>query len=162
VALPQAGRQAGAHRRRAYPRRRIRSGQTAALVTSSTGACFAIATALSGRADLPYVEGFAGTARLPVGVEHAWCLDDTGTVLEPTWPAGTGLASVGLAVTAAFRRGVPEPCLLHPHPTGLHLLRHGIPEHALTGHGIPIPTDPPTPATNPLHAHEPGNGRTVR
>lgn len=49
-------------------------------------ACFANAQYLARtRKGLRYVEGFA-TRMIPV--EHAWCIDAEGRVIDPTWDAG--------------------------------------------------------------------------
>jgi hypothetical protein len=52
----------------------------------SPGNCFADAWRLmTDNPDLTYVEGWASAGILPV--EHAWCVDKTGRVIDPTWAA---------------------------------------------------------------------------
>jgi hypothetical protein len=104
------------------------------------GQCFANAAAYSADDGLIYAEGFAGTAQFRFGVEHAWCLAESGAVLDPTWPLGLGAVYVGLAVTAVYQRSVAHPSMLHPHSQGLVILRHGLPVDALvtfSGDGSP-------------------------
>jgi len=49
--------------------------------------CFKNAALLAlERPDLTYVEGFATIGLVPV--LHAWCVDDEGRVIDPTWPEG--------------------------------------------------------------------------
>lgn len=95
------------------------------------GECYAAATAWSVGADVVYVEGFAaGDSMLTAsGVEHAWCADQHGTALDPTWTHGHGAAYIGIPVLSAFRRRHPEPTLLW-RSSGLELLRTGIPDIA--------------------------------
>ena len=38
------------------------------------------------REDVDYAEGFAIDLRLPIPIQHAWLLDRTGRVIDPTWP----------------------------------------------------------------------------
>lgn len=50
------------------------------------GDCFRDASTLSlNRPDLIYVEGWATSGILPV--EHAWCVTESGFVIDPTWAA---------------------------------------------------------------------------
>ena len=94
-----------------------------------SGRCFENAATWSDHEDLVYAEGFASTVHMPLGTEHAWCLTESGAVLDPTWdPLGT--VYVGLAVTAAYRRSVAFPSLLHPHAAGIRLLQEGLPAEA--------------------------------
>ena len=95
-----------------------------------SGRCFSNASSWSRDDGLIYAEGYAATARVPFGVEHAWCLTGTGIVLDPTWPPGLGVVYIGIAVTSAYRSSIAESSLLHPHPAGLALLRDGLPDHA--------------------------------
>ena len=121
------------------------------------GQCFANARAFSDAQDLAYVEGWASTARFPLGLEHAWCLTVDGLVMDPTWPAELGLVYVGLGVSAAYRRSVAAPSLLHPHEDGLALLRHGLPDPARVEAGVPVPDLP----FAPTESARPRRGRRV-
>lgn len=48
------------------------------------GACFSNATLkMSDNQSLTYVEGYAVHCGLPL--EHAWCVDENGKVIDPTW-----------------------------------------------------------------------------
>ena len=44
--------------------------------------CYRNATVLSRERGLHYAEGFAASI---IPVLHAWCVDDNGTVIDPTW-----------------------------------------------------------------------------
>jgi hypothetical protein len=105
-------------------------------------ACFLNASAWSTEAGLPYVEGWAATALMVVGVEHAWCLDANGGVLDPTWPAALGTVYLGVAVSAEYRRQVRAPGLFAAHPPGMALLRDGLPDWGRVEGGRPIPGTP--------------------
>ncbi|WP_158647227.1 hypothetical protein [Actinoplanes sp. ATCC 53533] len=41
-------------------------------------------------------------------------------------------------MSAAYRRSVAAPSLLHPHEDGLALLRHGLPGRAWVEAGMPV------------------------
>lgn len=95
--------------------------------------CFKNAYRLADSLTIAYVEGFALTAGLPFPVAHAWCVDDDGALLEPTWPS-PGVAYLGIPFSLPFtsktiaqrnRYGVLDaPDLRWP------LLQHGLPEGA--------------------------------
>lgn len=51
------------------------------------------AEAAMGNPDLTYVEGWA-LAIIPI--HHAWCVDSSGLVYDPTWPDGTGSDYLGI------------------------------------------------------------------
>jgi hypothetical protein len=102
--------------------------------------CYVSAALWSIDAGVAYVEGWAATALLALGTEHAWCADGTATALDPTWPPGRGTAYVGVPFSADYRRRVRTPSLLTAeHAGGLDLLRAGVPDGALVDVGHPLP-----------------------
>lgn len=69
------------------------------------GACFATAWRLSERvANLAYCEGFALPPGSPLPVLHAWCADEAGRALDPTWVDGERCAYFGIALDEVFVR----------------------------------------------------------
>jgi len=94
--------------------------------------CFANATRHSRAHELIYVEGYALG---PHGLifEHAWCARPDGTVEDPTWPDGAGLAYLGIPFDADYiarfeqLRGVTTRMLFDPHLDNWQLLRTGLP-----------------------------------
>jgi hypothetical protein len=46
--------------------------------------CFTNASVLATMTGVVYVEGFVMRASLPIPIHHGWCIDDDGTVLDPT------------------------------------------------------------------------------
>ncbi|MDG6107624.1 hypothetical protein Daura_22980 [Dactylosporangium aurantiacum] len=104
------------------------------------GRCYHNAAELSDASGHAYVEGVAGASPFPVGVQHAWCVDRNSQVLEPTWPTDQPRIYFGMPVTAAFRRTVSHPALLHHHEAGRALLRHGLPAGAQVDVGEPVST----------------------
>lgn len=66
------------------------------------GDCFANASRLALLNDLAYCEGYAVRGNLSLPLHHAWCVNDRGTVIDPTWDDGghyfgTVFSDVGLA-----------------------------------------------------------------
>jgi hypothetical protein len=49
---------------------------------------------------LRYVEGFATHGNLPVPLFHAWCVDDDGNVVDPTWTYEEGSVYYGVEIDA--------------------------------------------------------------
>jgi hypothetical protein len=48
--------------------------------------CFKNATDLAtDRRGLTYVEGLAVSCVMPILIHHAWCIDEAGNVVDPTW-----------------------------------------------------------------------------
>ncbi len=41
--------------------------------------------------ELTYVEGYACSGNIPISVTHAWCIDASGMVIDPTWSTRNGL-----------------------------------------------------------------------
>lgn len=110
------------------------------------GTCYANAQAYSTRHGLTYVEGY-GLSSGELVYAHAWCVDDTGNVHDPTWPPGTGLAYLGLPFTTryikAFTKRLGDACLLHePHLDDHRLLRTGPPADAIVPIGEPATRTP--------------------
>lgn len=97
---------------------------------------FAVATA---RSELTYVEGYAvceAVAENLLHINHAWCVDSGGTVVDPTWPT-PGLAYLGLPLgpqTGAPRLGpgLIEMTMLYS------VLEAGLPAEALVDVGRPV------------------------
>lgn len=52
--------------------------------------------------DLVYVEGFADPG-IGTVLEHAWCADAAGTVVDPSWHDTTGDAYLGIPITLDYR-----------------------------------------------------------
>ena len=52
------------------------------------GECYSNASLLSWETGWEYVEGMASTTGLGIPMWHAWCLDDQGRVVDPTWADG--------------------------------------------------------------------------
>ncbi|HWO65257.1 MAG TPA: hypothetical protein VNO31_34995, partial [Umezawaea sp.] len=98
--------------------------------------CYANATRHSRIHQLSYVEGYTLG---PHGLvyEHAWCARPDGTVEDPTWPDGAGLAYLGIPFTessiAQFeqRLGPTARLLFDGYLDGWRVLRSGLP--ATTG-----------------------------
>lgn len=96
--------------------------------------CFANAFRLAQDLDgATYVEGFALVDGLSLAFAHAWCIDQTGALLEPTWQPH-GIAYLGIPFALPFTRktirqrnryGILDAPELH-----WPLLRYGVPEHA--------------------------------
>lgn len=84
--------------------------------------------------DLTYVEGYALPHGLPLPILHAWCIDNAGALIEPTWNE-PGAAYLGIPFALSFvfdtvcrrnRYGV-----LDAYELRWPLLQHGLPADAL-------------------------------
>lgn len=76
------------------------------------GQCFANAGALAlSEPDLTYVEGYGCPSGL-IPVEHAWCVDRSGRVIDPTWKAPETASYFGVPLTHEF--------LVHHYETASH------------------------------------------
>lgn len=104
-------------------------------------ACFATAARLADAhpGELYYVEGYAdpGINGLAFPLEHAWCVDGQGRVVDPTW-APVGVAYLGVPLTPEFRHsrltGTSSSVLLSTENADLYL--QGLPIGAIA-HGPP-------------------------
>ncbi|MEU9043618.1 MULTISPECIES: hypothetical protein [unclassified Kitasatospora] len=119
------------------------------------GACFPNASRIAGRSPaLAYVEGYVieddGTVS-----RHAWCADEHGHALDPTWPDGRARAYAGIGmalawVTAVQRRtctqtrfpGVLDAAVQHTRDAD-RVLTYGIPPEALLTLGRDLPEGAP-------------------
>jgi hypothetical protein len=94
--------------------------------------CFTNATRHSRVYHQTYVEGYALG---PHGLvyEHAWCARPDGTLEDPTWPDGAGLAYIGIPFIPGYiarfeqRRDTTARLLFDAHLDGWELLRSGLP-----------------------------------
>lgn len=64
------------------------------------GECYMNATHLAWRSDLIYVEGIATSCGVPL--EHAWCVDREGRVVDPTWTDVEEREYVGVPVEQEY------------------------------------------------------------
>lgn len=65
------------------------------------GDCFKNALLLANeRRDLDYVEGYGSSEFLPA-ILHAWCVDEGGRVVDPTWPDSADRHYFGLRIDTA-------------------------------------------------------------
>ncbi|MFI8457110.1 hypothetical protein [Kitasatospora sp. NPDC085464] len=119
------------------------------------GACFPNAWRVARRSPaLAYVEGYVieddGTV-----THHAWCADEHGRALDPTWPDGRARAYAGVAmvlpwVSAVRRRtctqtrfpGVLDPAVQHIRDAD-RVLTYGVPAGALLLLGRDLPEGAP-------------------
>lgn len=69
------------------------------------GQCFMNATSLALHSDLAYVEGYAVKADLPFPLLHAWCVDEAGSVIDPTWGDG-GLCYYGVCFSDNYLKRI--------------------------------------------------------
>ena len=110
-------------------------------------ACRAAAIVADQRAQI-YVEGLA---LLPDGrtvIEHAWCADWLGRVIDPNLGGSSAAAYLGLAFPLRFRGTAPASAsgpwsimtadIEAAGPAHLELLRHGFPPGALVEIGAPL------------------------
>lgn len=68
---------------------RVMEPPTASRVTAGAdGECFENAARLAAETGLRYFEGLAVCARNPEALHHAWCVDEDGEVVDPTWTDG--------------------------------------------------------------------------
>jgi hypothetical protein len=100
--------------------------------------CYANAKRLS-RSGLFYVEGFASLG-LGLVLPHAWCVDSSGMVQDPTWPDGDGAAYLGIPLTSDYVAAVGaqpiEHSILHDgHRNDFAVLRKGLPSGAIADVG---------------------------
>lgn len=66
-------------------------------------ACYANATACAlSRNDLYYAEGYGIDPRFPIPFEHAWLVDSSGSVLDPTWTNAEDHLYFGVAFKRDF------------------------------------------------------------
>jgi hypothetical protein len=96
--------------------------------------CFASAARLAdARPDLRYVEGYAdpGIDGFVYPFEHAWCVDASGAVVDPTW-IPVGHAYLGVPLTPRFRRERQQHgvSVLLAIPDNADLLVRGLPAYA--------------------------------
>ena len=100
------------------------------------------ATILADQHALTYVEGLALLPDMHTVIEHAWCADFTGQVIDPNLSGQSAAAYLGIAFTMNFRRTtLAGPTGMRPilisDPAGtanpnLEILKHGLlPESTL-------------------------------
>jgi hypothetical protein len=87
--------------------------------------CFNNATLYAvGRDDVWYAEGYAVEPELPLPVPHAWLVNSSGQVIDPTWPDTRDHTYFGVAFETSFLR---ETLVLNENVAGLlvnlHLIR---------------------------------------
>lgn len=69
------------------------------------GECYINAWQLATMVDnLAYVEGYAMSPEVPVPLLHAWCADEAGRAVDPTWPSAARCAYVGIPLARGFVR----------------------------------------------------------
>ncbi|MFD6334241.1 hypothetical protein ACFWGI_32300 [Streptomyces niveus] len=90
--------------------------------------CFVNASATEREySHLAYTEGFAVAAGSPVPTAHAWCTDEDGHVIDPTWSEVGGSAYLGIVLPPNLR-----PCesrnggVLEAPDSLFPLLRNGL------------------------------------
>lgn len=98
-------------------------------------ACFQNAfEASQHRPDLTYCEGFAMIAEFPLAFHHAWVIDPSGALGEPTWME-PGIAYLGIPFAAPFvaktMMNRDYYGLLDDHEHRFPLLREGFPDGAI-------------------------------
>lgn len=109
------------------------------------GACYIAAAEHAIENELAYVEGLAAPPEFGglVSWEHAWCAGTDDRARDPSWPT-PGTAYLGIPLTVDYLHYRQQhhlgPVLWSPGVTAL--LRHGLPEHALTQAGRHLPTEP--------------------
>ncbi|WP_276117994.1 hypothetical protein [Pararhizobium qamdonense] len=65
--------------------------------------CYANATAYAlTNSDLMYAEGYAIEPELPIPIQHAWLVDRSGTVIDPTWRDANHHVYFGIAFKTEF------------------------------------------------------------
>ncbi len=73
------------------------------LHVGSAGQCFKNATLYAlARDDVFYTEGYAIDPNFPVPIQHAWLVDRTGKVIDPTWRQSKDHTYFGMAFQRAF------------------------------------------------------------
>ncbi|MFE6051381.1 hypothetical protein ACFQ6N_11520 [Kitasatospora sp. NPDC056446] len=135
---------------------------------SNDGACFPNAWRIALRSDrLAYVEGFVIEADGTVA-RHAWCADEHGRALDPTWQDGRALAYAGVGMATGWVAavqwrtctrtrfpGVLDPAVQHARDAD-RVLTYGVPVEALLplGRRLPdrVPHRPPKTASADLVA----------
>ncbi|MCO1575528.1 hypothetical protein M8C13_07120 [Crossiella sp. SN42] len=106
--------------------------------------CFANAADYSRRYGIAYVEGFA-LMSAGVVLSHAWCLDESGIVHDPTWAYDNGLAYAGVAFSEDYVKGFRarhgKALILHDsHLDDAAVLRFGFPGRATLALGKRLST----------------------
>lgn len=64
--------------------------------------CFGNSHRLAKRKRLIYVEGYALKTPSNIGIHHAWCTDESGIVIDPTW--GQGIEYFGIPLDFKYAR----------------------------------------------------------
>jgi len=64
--------------------------------------CFMNATDLMLRHDLIYCEGYASCRDIPFPIEHAWCIDIKGKIIDNTWDNEEGNLYLGIPFSKTF------------------------------------------------------------
>ena len=67
------------------------------------GDCYYNAWTLAEARNWEYAEGYATTTELGVPLMHAWCIDDEGRVVDPTWSDGANYTGVVIPVDIVRR-----------------------------------------------------------
>ncbi len=83
-----------------------RSGQLFAGEQWQIKKCYSNAMELAIRDGLNYVEGFAGRLDVPFLFSHAWCEDEDGKVIDPTWDDPEKAVYMGVSFPRAMALGV--------------------------------------------------------
>lgn len=60
------------------------------------------ATVAHARSDVFYTEGYALEPRLPIPIQHAWLVDASGEVIDPTWENAKDNVYFGIAFDRDF------------------------------------------------------------
>jgi len=84
-----------------YPPRSLPKG----IKRGAFGQCFDNSRKLAKKKGWTYCEGVALTGKYDVVQPHAWCVDQQGNVVDPTWEE-TGLAYLGLTDEEIAKEGL--------------------------------------------------------
>ena len=68
------------------------------------GECYQNAWYLAEERGWEYVEGYATTTELGIPLMHAWCINEDGDVVDPTWSDGENY--VGVVIPTEIARDV--------------------------------------------------------